>query len=166
MHEATSPPPRLWWHRRAWQQPWWRWRRWLYALVWPLALALLSLSLHLYLANRAVVLWAEIQTLRAENWQLWWDIQTLAVQYAQRQQQALETLARQEEWQWPDPSRVLYLEPPSPTSPPWEVNTWTLPPVTKNPATTNPQLAASRSLWDQLWLWWDRHALQGRRETP
>ncbi len=162
--EATTVAS--WWHLRTWKRQWQRWRRALYALFWPVLLAFVSLALHLYLANRAVVLWAGVQTLRAENWQLWWDIQTLAVLYAERQQRALEAYVQEQDWRWPDPALTLFLRPDATPVPMWGVSTWTLPPVTMDTPVRYREPAASRSLWQQLWLWWHRYRQAWRSSAP
>lgn len=156
MREWPFPQPNRTWFRRAWQTR----RAVLGRLAWVVVLFLATLLMHLHLANQAVSLWDRIRTLREENWQLWWEIQTLYGQLAQRDAQAMaahwlpdaETWPQVKRpavsaWRWPDPLEVLYVPAPlGPTPVPQGV---TLPPLSQSAAEVLPE-AYTRSLWDVL----------------
>jgi len=127
-------------------------------LAWVALLFLSVLVMHLHLANRAVSLWDRIRTLREENWQLWWEIQTLSSQLARRNARAMaahwlpdaETWPQVRRpavsaWRWPAPLEVLYVPAPlGPTPVPQVVTLPPLPPVAEEAL---PE-AYTRSLWD------------------
>ncbi len=165
MGEATERPRSHWIVRQLWRQ-WKAWQRLGKQIFWPLALAVVTLVSHLYLSNRAIVLWSRIQTLREENWQLWWDIQTLSAEVAAQERQALAAYLAKTSWVWPQPDEVVYVTEPEPLSVTWDRTGWTLPPVHDGGMMLLLSDAYTRSLWDVLQDWWSRNGRIGWEVRP
>ena len=151
--ESEHPKPRWWWRRL--RENWEAWRRWSLQILWPVVLLVVALGSHLYLANRAVLRWHQIQRLHQDNWLLWWDIQTLRVRLARRHRQALEAYMKTEDWLWPAPQDVVYVDyrPPAPATK-WDTSGWVLPPAPDLAGRSAVPEAYTRSLLDVLAQWW------------
>ncbi|NPA26528.1 MAG: hypothetical protein GXO36_02865 [Chloroflexi bacterium] len=110
------------WHRRlrAWPlhlQRYWLWQRWLSTRVGLIfGLFLLVVLAHLYLANRAVVLWEDIRTMQYESWRMSWEIATMQTELARRTSaHELEAIQKETSLRWPLPDEVTFLPAPIPT---------------------------------------------------
>ncbi len=165
MHEPASTTRAYRWRR--WRRMWTARKHRLVRWFWLLVLLAGGLVLHLHVANQTVYVWTQIQTLREENWRLWWEIQALYALQAEREarllaaQRLLRTAPREarraEEpaepaWRWPRPEEVVFLPAPQPAAALPSVPH--LPPV---PAQPRPLPEPYRvSLWRVVRLWWGK----------
>ncbi len=154
---SQGPRPR-WWLRRL-REGWHRWRRLKLQILWPVVLVMVALGSHMYLANRAVMRWHQIQRLRSQNWTLWWDIQDLRTHLEVRRRQAMEDFVKTRDWLWPQPQEVLYVtqEMAGASSDSWNTSGWVLPPFPEPGEMPGVPEAYMHSLVDWLHIWWQKH---------
>lgn len=157
MTEGT-PSPRSYWIFRRLRREWRAWKRVGRQILWPAGLLLVTLLSHLYLANRAVVLWARIQSLRAQNWEVWWDIQSLTSRRAEQERRALEAYGKTTTWMWPSPEEVVYVSAPAASIATWDVTGWGLPSLSPSREVLDLPEVYTQSLWDLFMAWWQRRA--------
>ena len=165
MTEGT-PSPRSYWLLRRFRREWQAWKRVGRQVLWPVGLLLVTLLSHLYLANRAVVLWAEIQAKRAESWTLWWDIQSLTSQKAEQERLALEAYLENTTWMWPQPDEVVYVQATAATSTRWDATGWGLPPMASAREVVMLPETYTQSLWDLLRTWWQERSSTRQEGRP
>ena len=155
MTEGT-PSTRSYWIFRRLRREWRAWKRAGRQVLWPVGLLLVTLLSHLYLANRAVVLWAEIQSLRAQNWEVWWDIQSLTSLRAEQERRALEVYLQSTTWTWPSPEEVVYVRASASPSETRDVTGWGLPSLSPSSDVLALPEVYTQSLWDLFQTWWQR----------
>ena len=165
MPEGTTSPRSYWLLRRL-QREWRAWKRVGRQVLWPAGLLLVTLLSHLYLANRAVVLWADIQSLRAQNWEVWWDIQSLTSLRAEQERRALETYLKSTTWIWPSPDDVVHVPSSASLSDTWDVTGWGLPPLAPSGEVFALPEIYTQSLWDLFQRWWQRRAFALQEARP